>query len=203
MHSPVLHLIVGINGAGKTTFYYEWLKPYLEARNIAAPFVNADEIQRDEGLGDEPESSYEAARLAAARRNSLIDARHTFATETVFSHPSKLELIDRAKEAGFRVFLYVLYLADPDLAVQRVRTRTAEGGHAVPEHKILARYARSLSNATEAATRVDRVLVYDTSTNDGRARLVISWRRGEDVVAYGPIPEGLRPLARRLRRTDA
>nr|WP_298376099.1 hypothetical protein [uncultured Halomonas sp.] len=38
---PILHLLVGINGAGKTTFYYSQIKP-----RARVAFVNADEIQK-------------------------------------------------------------------------------------------------------------------------------------------------------------
>jgi predicted ABC-type ATPase len=58
---PVLHLIVGINGAGKTTFYYRQLEPYLTQRFGELPFVNADEIQRTRGLTLDPSDAYQAA----------------------------------------------------------------------------------------------------------------------------------------------
>jgi predicted ABC-type ATPase len=66
--TPVLHLIVGVNGAGKTTFYYRQLRPYLAEKFTELPFVNADEIQRARGLTSDPRDAYEAARMAAETR---------------------------------------------------------------------------------------------------------------------------------------
>ena len=57
---PVLHLIVGINGAGKTTFFYRQLKPYLDRRFGGLPFVNADELQRARGEASDPQLSHSA-----------------------------------------------------------------------------------------------------------------------------------------------
>ncbi len=48
-------------------------------------------------------------------------ASQPFIAETVFSHPSKLDLIDHAYAAGFTVFLHVM-LVPEDLAVAESRT---------------------------------------------------------------------------------
>jgi len=63
-------------------------------------------------------------------------------TETVFSHPSKLELIEAARTAGFTVIVMHVDVDTPDLSVARVGARLEEGGHIVPEDKIRARYTR-------------------------------------------------------------
>nr|WP_238474170.1 hypothetical protein [Altericroceibacterium spongiae] len=49
-------------------------------------------------------------------------------TETVFSHPSKLELIDEARTKGFTVIVMHVGVETPDLSVARVGTRVEEGG---------------------------------------------------------------------------
>ena len=144
--TPVLHLIVGVNGAGKTTFYYRQLRPYLAERFGELPFVNADEIQRTRGLTLDPRDAYQAARFAAERRAELIEKRRSFVAETVFSHPSKIELIKEAHNHGFRVFLYHLHVRTPELAIKRVETRVLLGGHDVPPHKIAERFPRTLKH---------------------------------------------------------
>ena len=53
---PVLILIGGINGAGKTTFYYEQIEPFIDKSGRDYPFVNADEM----GEGQISERSGEA-----------------------------------------------------------------------------------------------------------------------------------------------
>jgi predicted ABC-type ATPase len=61
---------------------------------LRGPFINADIIQRDELKDASMAASYRAAEIAGARRSALLDARKSFATETVFFHPSKLEIIE-------------------------------------------------------------------------------------------------------------
>src|SRR5438094_894062 len=96
----------------------------------------------------------EAERLRA----DLIDLRFGFCTETVFSDPAgaKLDFMERARSAGFVVLLLFIGLAGPALSVARVATRVARGGHDVPDHKLFARYPRTLRNLRAAVGAVDR-----------------------------------------------
>ena len=103
--------------------------------------VNADEIARHRWPGEALEHVYAAARIAAETRAKLVELGESFVAETVFSHPSELELIDAAHTAGYTVVLHVLLIPE-ELAVERVRHRALAGGHHVPEDKIRQRYQR-------------------------------------------------------------
>jgi predicted ABC-type ATPase len=84
----------------------------------------------------------------------------------VFSHPSKLNLIDTAYAAGYTVILHVVLIPE-DLAVQRVRHRVAAAGHDVPEQKIRERYRRLWGLVASAAQRADAATLYDNSAIRG------------------------------------
>ena len=90
----------------------------------------------------------------------------SFIAETVFSHPSKLELIDQAQAAGYWVDLHVV-LVPVGLAVARVHHRVAAGGHSVPEDKIRARYERLWPLVVAAIERADVGHVWDNASFDG------------------------------------
>ena len=154
-----LDLVVGPNGAGKSTFVATVLRPALPP---GTPFVNADEIAKVRFPGEELQRSREAAVIAEATRNALLDKKMPFIAETVFSHPSKLELIDRAVADGYYVRLHVLAVP-ADLAVHRVRYRVASGGHDVPARKVSERWERLWPLVTEAIRRADRAEVWDNS----------------------------------------
>lgn len=173
-HLPVLHLLAGINGAGKTSFYEDVLRP----RTPGAEFVNADEIERRLHPGEVGSHSYEAAELAARRRAELIAAGISFVTETVFSHPSKLELVLRAQRAGFFVTLYHIHVSTIALANERIRTRVSAGGHDVPRSKVRERFPRTLALLREAALRADRAFVYDNSRLDVGFTHVLTFEAG-------------------------
>lgn len=157
--TPIMHLIAGVNGSGKTTFYEQ----YLSALTPGAEFVNADEIARQLWPEDVAAHNVESARLAANRRLELIDARSTFVAETVFSHESKLELIGHAKERDFRVILYHIGISSEKLARARVATRVEIGGHDVPPERVSARYERCQILIPMAAAVADRAFVFDNS----------------------------------------
>lgn len=168
-----LDLVAGPNGAGKSTF----VALVLAASLRGSPFVNADEIARRRWPDDPERHAYEAAQVAEATRSALIERDEQFIAETVFSHPSKLALIDRARAAGYFVALHVLMLPE-DVAVSRVAARVERGGHSVPETKIRARYQRLWALVAVAASKVQSADFWDNSTLDGPA-LVAELANGE------------------------
>ncbi|TSE01141.1 AAA family ATPase [Skermania sp. ID1734] len=173
-----LDLVVGPNGAGKSTFIRFVLQPELPQ----SVFVNADEIATLHWPDAAESHAYEAAEIAARTRAALIAARRPFIAETVFSHPSKLDLVRAAQSVGYTVFLHVV-LVPVELSVARVRYRVAAGGHSVPEDKIRGRHARLFANVAEAIALADEAFVYDNSELAG-PRLLASFAAGE---AVGPV----------------
>jgi predicted ABC-type ATPase len=107
----------------------------------------------------------------------------SFASETVFSHTSKLDLMAAAQRAGFAVVLLVVCVDDPEMLLARVAQRVEEGGHPVPPERILSRYPRTVRHLSVAVRRADLALLYDTSAPPGEAeqppRLVARLRAGE------------------------
>ena len=157
-----LDLIGGPNGAGKTTLFERVLAPLRPG----LPFVNADRIARDRFPGEEVERAREAADIAAAVRTALIAARLDFCTETVFSHPSKVDLITAATESGYDVVLHVVMIP-LGLSGPRVAARVAAGGHDVPTDKLAARYERLWPLVAQAVPQCHRAVFYDNSSDDG------------------------------------
>ncbi|MDT8853559.1 zeta toxin family protein [Paracoccaceae bacterium Fryx2] len=156
--SPTLILLAGPNGSGKSTLYRTRVAPAF-----AGAFINADIIQREELGDDSPEAAYSAAGIATQRRNEILSRGGDFATETVFSHPSKLDLVNEARARGYTVWVMHVGVDSPDLSVARVAHRVGTGGHGVPEGKIRERYARSAPLVRAAVRLAETGLVYDNS----------------------------------------
>lgn len=172
-----LDLVVGPNGAGKSTFVRWVIVPSWPA----AAFVDADEIAAQRWPGDPSGHAYDAAAVAATTRTRLIELGRPLIAETVFSHESKLELVDEATRAGYYVALHVLMVPE-DLAVARVQYRVANGGHGVPVDKIRARYRRLWALVADAVPRASSANFWDNSTLDG-PRPVAAFIGGEAVRA--------------------
>ncbi|MCP3964122.1 MAG: AAA family ATPase [bacterium] len=175
MPTPVLHLVAGPNGAGKTTFYEEILGPVTRL-----PFINADVIALERWPNDAAVHAYEAAEEAARRRAVAIENLRSFITETVFSHPSKLDLLRAAGVAGYRRYLHVILIPE-ELAVRRVGVRVETGGHDVPEDKIRNRYRRLWSLVRQAIALADEVEVRDNSRAKTPFRTVARYLSGDLV----------------------
>ena len=180
-------VLAGPNGAGKSTLYSTRIAP-----SFAGPFINADIIQRDELRDPSPEASYEAARIASSRRAEHLAQGRNFVTETVFSHPSKLELIDEARANGFTVIVMHIGVDTPELSVARVGARVQEGGHIVPEEKIRARYGRGAPLIREAVLLADRGLVFDNSSLNQPPRHCLTFANGRLVFALPRLPTWIR-----------
>ena len=69
-----------------------------------------------------------------------------------------------AQARGFEVRMLYVLLKSPELQIERVRIRVADGGHDVPEDKIRSRRSRSLAQLAWFAGRVDQLLIFDNST---------------------------------------
>ncbi|WP_341267867.1 zeta toxin family protein [Gordonia malaquae] len=174
---PRLDLVVGCNGAGKSTLIAETIQPDL----VESTFVNADVIAKERWPDDPEGNSYAAARIAEAWRDRLIAEQKPLIAETVFSHPSKLELIGNARDAGLIVIVHAVMIP-VNLAMLRVMGRAESGGHNVPVDKIKGRYERLWPNVAEAIRLADRARVWDNS--DRQNRLIADF---VDGVAARPV----------------
>jgi len=171
LSTPILHIVAGPNGAGKTTFYDEVIAP------IPLQFVNADVIAAKRWPGDEAAHGYEAAKIAATVRDAKFDVRASFATETVFSHPSKVEMVRRAVNAGYKVTLHIIVIPE-DLAVARVADRVVNGGHSVPEDKIRERHHRLWAHVLDAIALATVTHIYDNTSARDPFRLLATYIAG-------------------------
>ena len=157
-----LYIISGCNGAGKTTASYTVLPDMLSCRE----FVNADEIAK--GLSPfNPESvAIEAGRIMLARIRELMVQGVDFAFETTLASRSYVNLIRAAQQQGYRVTLVYFWLNSPELAVSRVASRVASGGHGIDEATIRRRYHSGIYNLFNLYMRaVDYWITVDNSAS--------------------------------------
>jgi len=80
------------------------------------------------------------------RIGELMADHADFAIETTLATRSYVSLIKRAHLNGYRVSLLYFWLSSPDVAVERVAKRVANGGHHIPSDTIERRYYRGIYN---------------------------------------------------------
>lgn len=160
---PNVYVLGGPNGAGKSTS----ARALLSGLGVAN-FLNADTIARGLSAGSAD------ARAVAAGREFLRQVRDCgragvdFAFETTMASRRLEAWLRELAGQGYHVHLLYLWVASPELALDRVRARTRAGGHAIPEATVRRRYARGLRHFLAlTGGDVDGWALYDNTTPAG------------------------------------
>jgi predicted ABC-type ATPase len=171
-------MIAGPNGSGKTT-----LTRHLVMAGVSlGTYINADDIAATLPKG--ATRDYDAQQEALRRRKDCIARGESFAFETVMSHLSRIEEMHEARTAGFEIIVLFVGLEDPDLNVLRVAQRVDEGGHDVPDDRIVARYFRTMNLLSRAIMSADTTLLFDNSDSRQGLRLFCICQRVPEPFDY-------------------
>lgn len=190
---PVLVIIAGPNGSGKTSMTskilrHEWME--------GAVYVNPDIIAQERfGDWNSKEAVMQAALYSEELREKCLTERQSLIFETVFSAEDKVDYICRALDAGFFVRLFFICTASPTINAARIANRVMEGGHDVPITKIISRYQKSIYNCCIASKLVDRTYIYDNSVDKQEASLLFGLSKGKLIKQYTErMPEWALPI---------
>ncbi len=177
-HRPVLIIIAGPNGSGKTTITSKILKhEWLEG----AVYINPDNVAQERfGDWNSPEAVMQAAQFCENQREQCLLKGQSLIFETVLSSEGKVDFIR----------LFFVSTNHPSINSSRIAKRVMKGGHDVPIPKIISRYQKSIVNCKRCAAMADRVYIYDNSIDDADARLLFRMTDGKLFKQYtDDIPE--------------
>ena len=180
--SPVLCVVAGPNGSGKTSTTEKLLVNEWAADSV---YINPDNIaQKQFGDWNSREAVLKAAEEATRMRYKCLEERKSFVFETVFSTEEKLDFLMKAKDAGFFIRFFYVCTENPEINVLRIAQRYLNGGHEVPISKVISRYYKSLALAARAVSFVDRAYIYDNSRIDELPRLLYRTVDGKVYKRY-------------------
>ena len=181
-HRPVLIIIAGPNGSGKTTvtskiLRHEWLEDSV--------YINPDQVAQDRfGDWNSPDAVRQAAEYCAEWRERCLAEHKSMIFESVLSAPDKVDFVQRAIAAGFFVRLFFVCTQSPTINAARIAKRVMEGGHDVPIAKVISRYNKSIVNCKTLSKIVDRVYIYDNSVDGREATLLFRFADGAIFKRY-------------------
>ena len=153
MKKPILIIIAGPNGSGKTSIthkilQHEWLENCV--------YINPDNIARDIfGDWNSYEAVLNAAKLATKMREDCLNENKSLIFETVLSADDKVNFVQKAIEKGYFVRLFFVGTENPMINASRIARRVMEGGHDVPIPKIISRYSKSIANCCIVSKIID------------------------------------------------
>ena len=179
---PLLWVLAGGNGAGKTTFYRKYLAP----RGLQ--MLSADDVARTLEPADPNLAISDAQAWVDKKRERLLSNKESFCYETVFSHPSKIDAVARAKGHGYVIYLTYFHLRTAQLNQARVSQRVSEGGHDVPPEKVAARVPRTKKNVAVAIKLVDRAHLLDNSSFTNPFQPIADVKEGAITIHVEPLP---------------
>ena len=162
--APELLVYAGPNGSGKSTV--------TKAFPVVGEYINADDIKKCEKCDD-----LQAAKIATALRENFLNKRMDFTFETVLSTDRNVDLLKRAKQFGYKIFVVFVLTCDVEINIARVQERVKNGGHGVPVEKIKSRYYKSLANIKPLLNIADSMKVIDNSGK--RASLILNSENGK------------------------
>ena len=176
---PVMCIVAGPNGSGKTTTTEQLLKNEWGADSL---YINPDNIAKDIfGDWNSTEAVLKAAQKATEQRYECLKNGTDFVFETVFSSAEKMDFIQKAKDAGFFIRIFYVCTESPLININRIAQRYLNGGHEVPISKTISRYYSSLENISKAIKIADRVYLYDNSVENAAPKLIL--RTSDGIIA--------------------
>jgi predicted ABC-type ATPase len=200
---PVLYVLAGVNGAGKSSIGGRLLT------NAGLTWFNPDAFARE--LIRRTGCSLATANSAAwgdgiRRLDEAVANRWSYAFETTLGGRT-VPLKIREAAPTHDVYVWYCGLQSADLHVRRVRARVAAGGHDIPEDKIRERYHTSVTNLIALLPHLTRLQVYDNSDEAATGarvpdpRLVLDWTPGRlnvpprrDIESLASTPAWATPI---------
>ena len=203
MTRPVLYVLAGVNGAGKSSVGgyllrragFTWFDPDTFARELVA------------ATGCRQEAANAQAWAEGVRRlDAAVAQGRTHAFETTLGGRTIAAKILAATRTH-DVLIWFCGLDSPDRHLARVRARVAQGGHDIPESNIRARYPQAQRNLIDLMPHLAHLRVYDNSAEAATGDAVpdpvlvlemaggrLAWPSVDDRDALERTPEWAKPL---------
>ena len=160
MPAPRFVIVIGANGAGKST----WCRAHPE--ELPSNFYDADSIAQGLGSYNDPALQLEARALVDERIDRHLERNESFGFESTYSGASRPRIARHAHELGYATYAIFVGTRDPSINIDRVAARVrARTGHDVPESEIRRRWTAAQDNLIKTASVFDRIRILENSND--------------------------------------
>ena len=158
MDTPVLYIIAGPNGIGKTTSAFDIIPQSI-------PIINSDEIAKQVKTAElvTVNTQEYSNREAQVLVKQHLDKRKTFAIETNLADEETWKFLAAVQRTGYKLHLAFLSTDDIRLLNNRIQERHLRGEHFVRPDIVEERYYVSLKLLKHYFTVPDIVQLIDNS----------------------------------------
>lgn len=137
-----INVVCGPNGSGKTTF----AESFLGQMPGSPVFLNPDIIASGISSVNFERASFQAGRILLTEVKNRIGSGESFSFESTLSGMTWFPILRDAKDAGYEIHFYFIYLSGVTLNLSRIRKRVKMGGHDIPKKSVLRRQSRVFNN---------------------------------------------------------
>jgi predicted ABC-type ATPase len=193
---PILYVVAGPNGIGKTTSSFDLLP-----KNI--PLINSDEIAKEAretgilAVNSQEYSNQEASRLV----DEHLKEMRSFAIETNLADVETWKFLIKVQQLGYELNIKFISTDKIELLNDRIAERVKLGDHFVRADIVEQRYLAGLKLLDHYFEYPDVLELFDNSKN---MLLVAECRKGTFIMKNEELPAWvLEYLGRHLNATSA
>jgi len=166
---PVLIIIAGSNGAGKSSVGPDYVPKTLRDSIFDGDklFVEKKREIWASGIKSHKECRNRAFEIVIDTFEGLVETsiatKTDFVYEGHFTNEATWDVPKKFKKAGYKIYLIFFGLTDVSLSETRVIGRTLEGGHYVDPFTVQSNFYGNLEKVDKYYALFDSVSIFDTS----------------------------------------
>jgi len=192
---PVLYIITGSNGAGKSSVGPDYIPIHLRDS-----IFDGDKLfmqKRSEfwinGIKSHKECKKMAAEVVERRFDELVESslktNSDWAYEGHFTNDATWGIPQKFKDSGYTIHLIFFGLTDIALSEIRVVGRAKEGGHYVDPLTLVSNYYGNLEKLDKYFSMFDSITIVDTSGIEHIGLAVLEKGECTSAIIFSELPQ--------------